>query len=61
MDFVGTNAVLGIHNQPHRAEPFVQRDWTSLENRSDLNGKLLLGRAIIALPNLAAFQEPNVF
>lgn len=61
MGFVRTDPVLSVHNQPHRAEPFVQRDWTSFENGSDFDGELLFSRAVVALPNLAAFQEPNVF
>ena len=31
------DTVFGVHNQPHRAEPFVQRDWTSFKNGPDFD------------------------
>ena len=48
-DLVGANAVLAVRHHPHGAEPFIQTNRRILEDRTDLNGELLL--AVPALPD----------
>lgn len=54
-DFVAAHAVLTVRKKPHRAKPFIQPDGTVLEDRTDLNGELLL--AVQALPHQSCFEE----
>ena len=40
-DFVGTDSVLAVTDEPHRGKPFVQLNGAILENRTDFNRELL--------------------
>jgi len=52
------HAVLGVRHQPHCRQPLVQTNSRVLKDRSDLDGKLALGVAGLALPYAA---RRNVF
>src|SRR5262249_43587892 len=54
-DFVRTDPILTIGQQPHRAEPLIQADGRILENRSNLDGELLL--AVEAFPQKARLEK----
>src|SRR5207248_720378 len=49
-DLVGANAVLAVRNEPHRRKPLVKTERRILKDGSDLDGKLRLRMASLALP-----------
>lgn len=53
-DFVRRNAVFAISDEPHRAQPLIERNWAVLEDRSDFDGELLA--ALQAGPSAPRFD-----
>src|SRR6266851_2331291 len=47
-NFIGANPVFAVDEHPQSGKPLVERDCTVLENRSDLDGELLV--TLFALP-----------
>jgi len=58
--FPRANAVLAICDHPHGHKPLVQANRRILKDRSDLDGKLRLRMASLALPQPARLQEGNI-
>lgn len=54
-DFVAADAVLAVHEQPHRGQPLGERNRAILENAADLDGELF--PAVFALPDPAGLHE----
>ena len=51
---VGTDAILGICNQPESTNPFIKRNGAVFQNGAYTDRKLLFGRAVFACPELAS-------
>jgi hypothetical protein len=56
-DLVAADSILTVRDQPHRREPFVEADRRVFKDGSDLGAELLLGVAVLALPETAGLQE----
>ena len=54
------NAVLAVSQHPHRTQPLVETDSGVLKNRSDLDRKLRLWMASLALPQSALWHVRNL-
>src|SRR6267142_4207480 len=57
-DFIGTDSVLGVHNEPNGNHPLVHAKCGILEDRTNLNGELFL--AALAEP-MAARRDKRMF
>ena len=55
-DLVGANAVLAVHDQPNRGEPFIERDGRIFKHALGLHAELLVAILRHALPDAAAGQ-----
>src|SRR5260370_22888630 len=53
-NFIGANPVLAVDQHPKSRKPFVERDCTILENRSHLDGELLV--TLFALPAMLSLK-----
>jgi len=56
-DLVGTDAVLGVADQPHGGKPLVEADRRILEDGSDLDGELLTRVLRATSPDPASLDE----
>jgi hypothetical protein len=60
MNFIARNAVLAVGKLPHGEQPLVEGDRRIFKDRADLDGKLGLRVAGLALPKPTGFQEANL-
>lgn len=58
--FVATDTVLAISEQPQRGEPLIESDCGILEDGSDLERELRLGVLLVALPAALVRQVSNL-
>src|SRR5207249_6859235 len=58
--FITTNAVLGISNQPHRDQPLIEADGTIFHDGADLDGELPFGMLFLAFPDAASLDEQHI-
>ena len=58
--FVGTDAVLGIGNEPDRSEPLIKSHRAVLKDGAHLDRELPLGVLALAFPDAARGDEPNI-
>jgi hypothetical protein len=56
---VAAHAILAIHNQPSRREPFVEADRRILEDGSNLHAELALGMFALALPDASPGEKAD--
>ncbi len=54
-DFIGTDAIFAVHNQPHRNHPLIHAERGILKDGSDFDGELFF--ASLAEPNSARRDE----
>ena len=54
--FVGTDAVLAVRQEPEGGKPLLQTNSRILENRTDLERELLLGVLYLAEVQLSFFE-----
>src|SRR5262249_37757182 len=60
-NLITAHAVLAVSQHPHCEEPLVQSDRRLLKDRSNLDGKLRLRVARLALPETPRRNKGNVF
>lgn len=59
-NFIGTDSVLAVGNQPHGREPDLKGDRRILENCSHAQGKLGALMLALALPHAGLLQIGNI-
>ena len=57
---VAADPILAIGDHPDCSEPLPEVDWAILEDRSDLGGELAAGMLLLAFPQTASCNKPNV-
>jgi hypothetical protein len=61
VNLIGANAVLGISNHPDGSEPLVKSNGAIFDDGSHLDRELPFGVLLLALPNSASGDEPNIY
>ena len=59
MNLPRANAVLGVREEPHSAEPLVEADRRVLKDRSNLDAELCARMPSLALPHAARWHKAN--
>lgn len=59
-DFVGTDSVLAVGDDPHCGKPLVEIDGGVFKDGSDLSGELFTRMLVLALPCPTRGNEANV-